>query len=47
MNPRFLDEELRGMGCVEGSESDGFMILQVYCGSLLRRNSVLEGLRMR
>ena len=47
MNPRFLAEEVGGMGCVEGKESDGLMILQVCCGSSIRRNAVLEGLRMR
>ena len=25
MNPRFLAEEVREMGCVEGRESDGLM----------------------
>ena len=29
MKPRFLAEEVRGMGCVEGRESDGLMILEV------------------
>ena len=47
MNPRILAEEVGGMGCVEGRESDGLMILQVCCGSPIRRNSVLEGLRVR
>ena len=45
MNPRFLPEEMpeemRGMGCMEGRDSDGLMILQVCCGSPIRRNSVL------
>ena len=27
MNPRFLAEEVGEMGCVEGRESDGLMIL--------------------
>ena len=26
MKPRFLGEEVEGMGCVEESESDGLMI---------------------
>ena len=47
INPKFLAEEVRGMGCVEGRESDGLMILEVCCGSPIRRNSVLEGLRVR
>ena len=29
LNPRFLVEEVRGMGCVDGRESDGLMILEV------------------
>ena len=29
MNPRLLAQEVGGMGCVEGKESDGLMILQV------------------
>ena len=47
MNPRFLAKEVGGMGCVELRESDGLMILEVFCGSPIRRNSVLEGLRVR
>ena len=47
MNPRFLAGEVGGMGCVEEGESDGLMILQVCCGSPVRRNSVLEGLRVK
>ena len=47
MNPRFLAEEVRGMGCVEGRESDGLMIFEVCCGSPIRKNSVLEELRVR
>ena len=35
------------MGCVEGRESDRLMILEVCCGSLIRKNSVLGGLRVR
>ena len=46
MNPRFLAEDVGGMGCVEGMESDGLVILQVCCRSPIR-NSVLEGLRVR
>ena len=47
MNPRFVPEDVGLMGCVEGRKSDGLMILKVYSGSPIRRNSVLEGLRMR
>ena len=47
MNPRFLAEKVGEMGCVERRESDGLMILQVCCGSPIRRNSVFEGLRVR
>ena len=47
MNQRFLAEEVGGMGCVEVRESDGLMILEVYCGSPIRTNSFLEGLRVR
>ena len=31
---------------MEGRESDLLMILEVCCGSSIRRNSVLEGLRV-
>ena len=47
MNPTFLAEDVGGMGYVEGRESDGWLILEVSCRSLKRRNSGLEGLRMR
>ena len=47
ISSRFLAEEVRGMGCVEGRESDGLMILEVCCGSPIRRKSVLEGLKER
>ena len=47
MNPRFLAEKVGGMGCVECRESDGLMIFEVCCGSPIRRNSVLEELRVR
>ena len=33
MIPRFLAEEVEGMGCVEVRESDELMILEVCCGS--------------
>ena len=33
MNPRFLAEEVGGMGYVEVRESDGLMILEFCCGS--------------
>ena len=46
MNPMFQAEDVGGMGCVDGRESDGLMILQVCCRSPIR-NSVLEGLRVR
>ena len=45
MNQRFLVEEIEGLGCVEGRESDGLMVLEVCCVSPKRRNSVLDGLR--
>ena len=44
MNPRFLAEEVGEISCVEGSKSDGFVILLVCCGSPIRRNWVFEGL---
>ena len=47
INPRFLAEEVGGMSCVDGRESDGLMILEVCCGRPIRRNSVLEGLKVR
>ena len=42
-NPRFLAEEVREMGSVEGRESDELMILEVWCGSPIKRNSVWKG----
>ena len=42
MNLRFLAEEVGGMGCVEERKSDWLMIMQVCCGSPIRRNSVLN-----
>ena len=47
MNPWLLAEEVGEMGCVVVRESDGLMILEVCCGSPIRRNSVLEELRVR
>ena len=47
MNRSFLAEKVEGMGCVEGRESDGLVILEVCCESPIRRNSVMEGLRVR
>ena len=47
MNPRFLAEELGGMGYIEWRKSDELMILEVCCGSPIRRNSVLEESRVR
>ena len=41
MNPRFLAEEVGGMGCVERRESDGLVILEVCCASSIRKNSWL------
>ena len=41
MKPMFLAEEVGGMGCMECRESDGLMILNVCCGSPIRRNPVL------
>ena len=38
INPRFVVEEVGGMVCVEGRESDGLMILTVRCGSPKRQN---------
>ena len=46
MNLRFL-EDVGGMDCVKGRKSDGLMILEVCCGSPIRRNSVLEEFRVR
>ena len=46
INCRFLAEEVRRMGCVKVRESDGLMIFDVCCGSTIRRNSVLKGLRV-
>ena len=43
MNRRVLAEDVGGMRCVEVTESDGLMILEVFCGSPIRINSVLEG----
>ena len=37
MNPRFLAEEVVEMGCVEGRESDGLMILQVCWNSTKKK----------
>ena len=47
MNLTFLAEEVGGIDCVEGRESDVLMILEICCGSPMRRNSVLEGLTVR
>ena len=33
INPRFLAEEVEGMGYVEGRKSDGLMTLEVCYGS--------------
>ena len=37
LNPRFLAEGVGGMDCVEGRESDGLIILQVCCGSPIKK----------
>ena len=47
VNQRFLVEDVGGIGCVEVRESYGLIILQACCRSTIRRNSVLEGLRVR
>ena len=43
MNPRFLAEEVRRMGCVEVRESDGLMILEVCCGSKSNKKQISFG----
>ena len=35
------------MGLVEGKEREGLTIFEVCCGRPMRRNSVLEGFRVR
>ena len=35
-NPRFLVEEVGGLGYVDGMENDWLMILEVCCGSPIR-----------
>ena len=47
MKPRFLADRLGIMGLVVGREREGLTILEVCCGRPIRRNSVLEGLRVR
>ena len=47
MKPRFLADGLVIRGLVVGRERDGLTILDVYEGRSIRRNSVLEGLRVR
>ena len=47
MKPRFLADRLRIMGLVVGREREGLIILEVCSGRAIRRNSVLEGLRVR
>ena len=47
MNQRFLKEEVGGIGCVEERKSDGLMILKACYAGPIRRNSVLEELRLR
>ena len=43
MNPKFLAEEERGMGCVEVRESDGLMILEVCCGNKFNKKKFSFG----
>ena len=47
MTPRFLADKLGIMGLVEGRERVGLTILEVYCGRPMKRNSLLEGIRVR
>ena len=44
INPRFVAKKMGWMGW---KENNRLMILEVCCGSPIRRNSVLEGLRVR
>ena len=37
MNPTFLAKEVAGMGCVEVRESDELMILEICCGSQIKK----------
>ena len=43
LESRFLAEKVGGKCCLEERESDGLMILEVCCGSPIRRTSVSEG----
>ena len=47
MKPRFLADILSIIGLVEGREREGLTILEVRCGRSIRRNSVIEGFRVR
>ena len=47
MKSRFLADRLGIMGLVEGRKRGELTILEVSCGRPIRRNSVLEGLRVR
>ena len=47
MKPRFLADRMGIMGLVVGKEREGLTILEVCRGRPIRRNSVLEGLRVR
>ena len=47
MKLRFLAERLGIMGVVVGREREGLTILEVCRGRPIRRNSVLEGWRVR
>ena len=47
IKPRFLADRVGIMGMVVGREREGWTILEVCRGRLIRRNSVLEELRVR
>ena len=47
LKSRFLADTLGFMGLVEGREKQELIILEVFCGRPIRRNSVLEGLIVR
>ena len=47
MKPRFLANGVGEIGCAFGRESEGLIILDVCSGRPMRRNSFLDGLRVR
>ena len=47
MKPSFLADRLGIMGLVVGREKEGLTILEICRERPIRRNSVLEGLRIR